>query len=70
MNNMDKDTITIPVSDYEEMLAKIAYLESEVKHYQDLALAIADTGYYEDLETKRINAICKKAPIKRLLYNI
>lgn len=67
---MDKDTITIPVAEYEELLAKIAYLESEVKHYQDLALAIADTGYDEELETKRINAICKQAPIKRLLYNI
>ena len=68
---MDKDTITIPVSDYEEMLAKIAYLESEVERYQELALAIADDGRYdEEYEMKRINAICKQAPIKRVFYNI
>lgn len=68
---MDKDTITIPVAEYEELLAKIAYLESEVERYQDLALAIADDGRYdEEFELKRINAICKKAPIKRVLYNI
>lgn len=67
---MDKDTITIPVAEYEELLAKVAYLESEVEFYQDFTLALADTGYDEKLELKRINAICKKAPIKRLLYNI
>ena len=40
------------------MLAKIAYLESEVERYQDLALAIADDGRYdEEFEMKRINAI-------------
>ena len=67
---MDKDTITISVAEYEELLAKISALEDELERYQDLALAIADTGYDEDLETKRINAICAKAPVKRLLYNI
>lgn len=67
---MDKDTITIPVAEYEELLAKIAYLESEVERYQELACVLADTGYDEELEMKRINAICKMAPIKRLLYNI
>ena len=62
---MDKDTITIPVAEYEELLAKIAYLESEVERYQD-----DDGRYDEEFEMKRINAICKMAPIKRVLYNI
>lgn len=68
---MDKDTITIPIAEYEELLAKISTLEEEVERYKDLALAIADDGCYdEEFEMKRINSICEKAPIKRLLYNI
>lgn len=67
---MDKDTIIIPAAEYEELLAKISALEDELERYKELAYVLADTGYDEELEMKRINAICKKAPIKRLLYNI
>ena len=65
---MDKDTITISVAEYEELLARIAYLESEVAFHEEATLCLAD--YDEDFETKRFDDICKKNPIKRRLYNI
>lgn len=65
---MDKDTITIPVAVYEELLAKIAYLESELELHEQATLCLTD--YDEDFETKRFNDICNKNPIKRRLYNI
>ena len=70
---MDKDTITIPVitipvAEYEELLAKIAYLESELELHEQATLCLVD--YDEDFEAKRFDDICNKNPIKRRLYNI
>ena len=65
---MDKDTITISVAEYEKLLARIAYLESELELHEQATLCLID--YDEDFETKRFNDICKKNPIKRRLYNI
>lgn len=65
---MDKDTITISVAEYEKLLARIACLESEVKFHEEATLCLVD--YNEEFETKRINDIFRKNPIKRRLYNI
>lgn len=65
---MDKDTITIPVAEYEELLARIAYLESEVAFHEEATLCLID--YDAEFETKRFNDIFRKNPIKRRLYNI
>lgn len=64
---MDKDTITIPVAEYEELLAKIAYLESELEFHEEATLCLLE--YDEEFEAKRFNDICNKNPIKRRLYN-
>ena len=65
---MDKDTITISVAEYEELVARTACLESEVKFHEEVTLCLVD--YNEEFETKRINDIFRKNPIKRRLYNI
>ena len=65
---MDKDTITISVAEYENLLARIAYLESELEFDREATLCLID--YDEEFEAKRFDDICNKNPIKRRLYNI
>ena len=65
---MDKDTITISVAKYEKLLARIAYLESELELHEQATLCLLE--YDEEFEAKRFDDICNKNPIKRRLYNI
>ena len=65
---MDKDTITISVAEYEKLLARIAYLESELELHEQATLCLLE--YDEEFEAKRFDDICNKNPIKRRLYNI